>query len=46
MKLTKKELKSINGFNGKVLIAYKKKIYDVVDLHYINSDCILIMKGE
>lgn len=29
MKLTKKELKSKNGFNGKVLIAYKNKIYDV-----------------
>ena len=29
LKLTKKELKSINGINGKVLIAYKNKIYDV-----------------
>ena len=29
MKLTKKHLKSKNGINGKVLIAYKNKIYDV-----------------
>ena len=29
LKLTKKELKSINGINGKVLIACKNKIYDV-----------------
>jgi predicted heme/steroid binding protein len=29
LKLTRKELKSINGINGKVLIAYKNKIYDV-----------------
>ncbi len=29
LKLTKKELKSINGINGKVLIAFKNKIYDV-----------------
>ena len=29
MKLTKKELKIINGKNGKILIAYKNKIYDV-----------------
>ena len=29
MKLTKKELKSKNGINGKVLIAYNNKIYDV-----------------
>ena len=29
MILTKKELKSKNGINGKVLIAYSNKIYDV-----------------
>ena len=29
MKLTKIELKSINGINGNFLIAYKNKIYDV-----------------
>ena len=29
MKLTKKELKIKNGKNGKILIAYKNKIYDV-----------------
>ena len=29
LKLTKKELKLINGINGKILIAYKNKIYDV-----------------
>ena len=29
MKLTKKELKSKNGINGKVFIAYDNKIYDV-----------------
>ena len=29
LKLTKKELKSKNGINGKVLIAYNNKIYDV-----------------
>lgn len=29
MKLTKKELKIKNGINGKILIAYKNKIYDV-----------------
>lgn len=41
MKLTKKELKSKNGINDKVLIAYKNKIYDVSEsplykfgLHY------------
>ena len=29
MKLTKKELKIKNGKNGKILIAYRNKIYDV-----------------
>ena len=29
MKLTKKELKIKNGKNGKILIAYKNKIYEV-----------------
>lgn len=29
IKLTKKELKTINGIDGKFLIAYKNKIYDV-----------------
>ena len=29
MKLTKRELKIINGKNDKILIAYKNKIYDV-----------------
>jgi len=29
LKLTKRELKTYNGIKGKVLIAYKKNIYDV-----------------
>ncbi len=29
MKITKSELKSINGINDKFLIAYKNKVYDV-----------------
>ena len=29
LKFTLKGLKSINGINGKVLISYKNKIYDV-----------------
>jgi len=44
LKLTKKELKSINGINGKVLIAYRNKIYDVSEsqlfkfgLHFNNE---------